>query len=79
MVPTAVCCCLLVLLNVGAILGWDVIAGGVRRWRHTTFVRSPSVISTVTDDFMLLTIQFPSHRGSSLLAVGTDNHTKSQA
>ena len=45
----------------------------------TTFARSPSEISTVTGDFTLLTVQFPSHRGSSLPAVGTDIHTRSPA
>ena len=35
----------------------------------------PSEISTVTGDFTLLTIQFLSHGGSSLPAVGTDNQT----
>ena len=42
----------------------------------TTFVRSPSEIFTVNGDFALLTVQFPSHRGSNLPAVGTDNSTR---
>ena len=42
-----------------------------------TLVLLPSLISTVTGLLTNVTFHLPSHRGSSLLAVGTESHTLS--